>query len=269
MPFSLQPSTEPFWGDQYQTSFAASVWALQFDESGITDDPFVELRDATRQRVCFARIDAETGTRRWHIDSPGPAWWTRLVAVVGGVVFLHTYPNPELPEPRGLLALDAATGEVRWRYPDGVFGGSDGRQVRISRLGDGLERSTELRYLADGRPGTEPLGELPPSRTRIPIPYAERNPYFPTLATFVRDRTGHAPVRVMEYLEFADRIGISYYFYAGDLLENRLLVVSRSAGTDWQERIIREPKWGSTAFVVRANRLLFVQDHVHLHSYAP
>lgn len=268
MPFLNQPLAEPFWRDQYRRSFAAPIWALQFDEAAPHDDPFLELRDGDQQRVQFARVDAETGTLRWQIDSPGHAWWTRLVAVVGGVVILHEYPNPELPEPRGLLALDAVTGETRWRYSDGVFGGSDGRQVQVSRIGEGLERTTELRLLADGQPSTGPMEKLPPSRTRIPTPYAPPNPYFPALATFVRERTGHEPVRVLDYLEFADRIGISYYFYAGESLENRLLVVSRSTGKDWQERIVREQKMGSTAFLVRADRLLFVQDHVHLHSHA-
>ncbi len=271
MPISTERPADRFWRAGYRVEVSAVIWALQFDENRPNSDVFLELRETDPRRVFFACLEAETGTLRWQIDSPGDAWWMRLVAVSGGTVFLHEYPNPELPEPRGLRALDAATGTVRWHDAQGVYRASDGIRAAVSWLDAIGSVQTEIRYLTNGQASTEPLGELPPSRTQVPHTYPASNAYFPVLADFVRVRTGHEPIRQMDYLEWADgdRIGISYYFYADDSLENRLLVVSRSTNTHWTTRIATEQKLGSTAFVVRDGRLFFVQDHVHLHSYVP
>jgi hypothetical protein len=262
MPISTEPSFGPPPNRGITRQLPAPVWAVQFDDTQSGTDLFLELRDAAAQRVFFACVDGARGTLRWLVDAPDAPWWTRLVAVAGGVVLLHTYPNPELPVPRGLWALDAATGTPRWHDPAGTWAGTDGQRLRVDEVGTDGERQSRIRYLTDGQPAAEPLGPPPPARTRVPERYRAGTAYFDTVAGYVERQTGRVPVRELEYLEFADQIVISYYFYAAGQLENDLLVVSQKTGTGWQTRLATEPRVGSTAFV-RARRPAHLSSRLH------
>lgn len=88
---------------------------------------FEQVKDADKFGT-FTAVDLATGKIRWQAKVRGRLTYGGALATAGGLVFF--------PEPPFLDALDAATGEVVWRYKleDGVIG------PPISFMVDGEQR---------------------------------------------------------------------------------------------------------------------------------
>nr|BCX01072.1 MAG: hypothetical protein KatS3mg041_1118 [Bacteroidota bacterium] len=95
----------------------ARLWRIWFNE------PFLvaEVRDPREGQARIVALELDTGRVRWSWHNPEEPWWIGLEAVDQGLALVHGFADPRLPEHRGLIALDLATGQERWRSVEDSF----------------------------------------------------------------------------------------------------------------------------------------------------
>ena len=80
-------------------------------------------------------LSAETGSVDWTFHGPGPV--SGAPTVLGGLVYFSTCGSCSAyesnPRARRTFALDARSGRLRWRFPDGEYSpvATDGRQLYV------------------------------------------------------------------------------------------------------------------------------------------
>ncbi|MEW6511363.1 MAG: DUF4905 domain-containing protein [Bacteroidota bacterium] len=114
MPFfrsGRRRSFRPFW--EYRSK--GVIWRLQPAAGGMLVG---EERDLTAKTVAFFCIDLSNGRALWKEKDFGEQWWTGIEAVYRDTLILHGYATPDLPEPKGITAVDITTGRLLWRRDD-------------------------------------------------------------------------------------------------------------------------------------------------------
>lgn len=124
---------------------------------------------AGRQRAVTAWDIAEPPRRLWTVQVPMTRGHDPAQGVFGMITAQRAGELVLLSETLGTTAVDAATGEVRWRSPVRVWALSDGAGYTIERIfrpGTVYDESSGdpgmLYFSADGEPHTEP-----PLRTEV------------------------------------------------------------------------------------------------------
>jgi hypothetical protein len=134
------------------------VWRIIPAPSGL----FVgEDRNIETKRATFFCLDHATGDILWQDVAAGEQWWLGVEAVHGDRVLLHGFAQPDMPEHRGIIALDLFTGKHQWRRDDlkfffasedsvyGAFSTLDQSVVVELNAHDGSERQ---RYTGESQP---------------------------------------------------------------------------------------------------------------------
>lgn len=114
--FSLfdQSKLSPAW------SYVArgSIWRILFSDSG---EILGESRDHEQKQATFFCLEEQTGAVRWQDVRLREPWWVGIDAIHRNRVLLHEFANPSMPEHKGIIALDLATGEELWRNDELTF----------------------------------------------------------------------------------------------------------------------------------------------------
>lgn len=141
-----------------------------------------EERRIEEKKALFFCLDGETGREVWRQAPTIDSWWVGIEAVYKDTLFVHGFATPELPQHRGVVAVDLLTGNVLWEDPqlefiaiaDDAFIGSrsssTGRAVvELDRRSGALLRELQLQEVEAKRPsffpGIEAEGEI-----EIPMP---------------------------------------------------------------------------------------------------
>jgi hypothetical protein len=253
----------------------APLWSLHADEFGPRPTLALELRPPETGQGRWVTVDLfENQAVDVQAAEENDTWLT-LRGVFGGWVLLQRYPDRQSPQPRGLLAFDARTGQPAWQLDDAVLGHADGRTFTASRLTPAGWGEPERFDLTTGQP-VAVFPEKPIPSVRFPLQhpqtYADGTDYFALVARFVRRLTGHEAVGRAEYLQLAEGpaggyLLVSYYLYASETPENWLLVVDKAQSVWLHERIGVDSRPGQAPFRVYANRLVVVKNKAHLVVY--
>ena len=99
---------KPAW--EFKTS--GNLWRILFSDSGriVGED-----REAVKKTVTFFCLNESTGEVLWsglQLDEP---WWIGIETIYGGIVYLHEYVKPDLPQHKKIIALDLETGKLLWK----------------------------------------------------------------------------------------------------------------------------------------------------------
>jgi hypothetical protein len=92
--------------------FNATIWRMEIDE--LTDTIVLELRNNEDRKVAFGSISLQSGELFFKDLSIPERWLTGMEAAYNGVLLLHYYESETGPVHKGLLAIDAFTGETLW-----------------------------------------------------------------------------------------------------------------------------------------------------------
>lgn len=95
-----------------------TLWRILLGNGGRI---LAEYRDEDRKVAHFVCLDDRTGRVLWRHQRPEEPWWIGLEAVQGNRVLLHGFQTPDMPEHKGMIALDLETGEERWRNEEVTF----------------------------------------------------------------------------------------------------------------------------------------------------
>ncbi len=93
------------------------IWRILFSSGRIVG----ECRNHTLKRASFFCLEEQTGAVLWQEVQLTEPWWVGIEALHRDVVVLHQFGNPGLPEHKGMIVLDLATGNELWRNENLTF----------------------------------------------------------------------------------------------------------------------------------------------------
>ena len=112
--FLSRKALVPAW--TYRTN--GVIWRLIPSESGL----FVgEERDLESKEACFFCLNQQSGKVLWQRRTFNERWWIGVEAVHGDHAFLHGFMKPDMPQHKGIIAVDLLTGRVAWSNSDVGF----------------------------------------------------------------------------------------------------------------------------------------------------
>jgi len=80
----------------------------------LSDILFAEIRNNKDKIVCFASVDLTSGKVHFDNLTTPERWLTGIEAAWDGVLLVHYYQSETGPTHKGLMAIDAVTGEILW-----------------------------------------------------------------------------------------------------------------------------------------------------------
>lgn len=230
---------------------------------------FLEMRDEARRRVAFSALQYKSGNFLWQDRSYTERWWVSLLAAGDDTLLLQRY-NPDEPDMRSLVAVEAGTGQVRWARDEFSFEKISGARVHGHA---GVENRTREALDLESGEIMDDNGEIDPKENKIsgvvcPFLYRPGTPYFATVSEFLSTKFRHRPEGAVEYLEFNGKVVISYHIRTPDGLTNYLLVILTSGTPLLHVKMAEGTKGlGTDTFFVLSDCLFFVMNGELLLSY--
>jgi hypothetical protein len=108
-----------------------TIWRLFPATSG---ELIIEARDQDTKRAAFFALDGDTGIPRWQdlvLDEP---WWIGIEDVSGGVLLLHKFGSPDLPQHQGIIAIELRTGKILWSNNELTYWFAQGNSIFAHRM---------------------------------------------------------------------------------------------------------------------------------------
>jgi hypothetical protein len=262
----------------YQFTTHGVLWRLVPSRGGIAAG---EDRDQSSKRVTFFSIDLVTGHVFWRDRSSEEPWWVGIEAVHDGVVLLHGYRTPDMPEHRGLEAVDARTGETLWRNGELAFFLARGEQVYAVR-----ETFESRIFLSLSLKDGSAAGEVPPEEIqrlrrqtrdeegeagiRFPRIASRSETEEPGIAGHIRKATrGSGTLHLVEYLEAGRAAAIGYYQReargAPHLVQQLVVMNARTGAVVYREKLSAHAALAlPERFFLFQNFLFFIKESTTL-----
>ena len=92
-----------------------------------------EERNLEKKTVTFFCVALDDGRALWKGKSIAESWWTGIETTHRGILFIHGYPAPSMPDHKKILALDALSGDSLWENGELAFGFASGASVYASK----------------------------------------------------------------------------------------------------------------------------------------
>jgi len=90
------------------------VWKLLCADRVLLGD----ARDVTKHTASFFALDIQSGAILWKNVTLPQAWWIGMQSVIGETLLFHGFEKPDMPIPKGMYAVDVASGTTLWSDPD-------------------------------------------------------------------------------------------------------------------------------------------------------
>ena len=237
---------KPLWTFEAQTPNEI-IWKLLISPSGVLAG---EERDIESKTGSLFAIDVTSGKILWRhvvLDEP---WWFGSEKATDDTLYIQTFRKPDLPEAKGIIALDIRTGQERWKQPDMSFLFSNsGGKVYVMR--QGYSRREYFALGAHSGEISETFGEDNSevttagnlvNETDVHSHYAnslgEEDAYLHQAKALLREIVNEDDIRgPIDYLEFERYLIFSYHArlqrpqkMLQNLLSNELIVLEKNTG---------------------------------------
>ena len=104
--FSKLLGSKPSW----RYAAGGTVWKLLCTRDILLGD----ARDLNAHTASFFALNLISGDVLWKGVTLPQQWWIGMQAVVGDTLILHGFEKPDMPIPKGMYAIDCATGAKQW-----------------------------------------------------------------------------------------------------------------------------------------------------------
>ncbi len=105
---------KPLW--QFETKKpAVIIWKLLISPDGILAG---EERDTEEKTASLFALDVPSGKVLWRYTVLDEAWWFNSERATSESIYIQKFRKPDMPEPKGIIALDIHSGSLRWEQPD-------------------------------------------------------------------------------------------------------------------------------------------------------
>lgn len=171
-----------------------------------------ETRDRERKRTRFVAISQADGRVAWQ-TAPFD-WWLGVEAVCGGVLLLHKFAQPDMPEHRGMFALDVESGRQLWHDDDLRFEGAAGDSFFASRR----RLSGAQLFQFDARSAAT-LREVAPGALQQTVGSGETNGrLFPLHLLNLQMESSGVAARILPHVSIKCVVGVVEYVDLGNTL---------------------------------------------------
>jgi hypothetical protein len=248
-----------------ETEFSGVVWNVVAHP--VERVLFVETRDESEKQVRFSAFHLENRDFLWREILLEEKWWISLAGASGNFVLLTMYNDAQNPDRKSIIALDFYTGKIVWWRNN--FAIAEVKDTMVC----GTDTSLGTKFLALNLQDGQPLNIQAVYHReenfllRKPLQYAKASDYFNTVAQFLKERFNLVALEVIEYMEIADFIIIS--FYTEEIsLANYLIVLTPEGKLILNEKIGEQLKGiGIDTFFILSGYLIFVKNKRALVSY--
>jgi hypothetical protein len=243
-------------------SFTAKVWNVLCHSNQTL--LFIETRDEALAQVRYSAYDVMQSKFLFKEITVVDDWWCSLVAVSGDVMLMHLFADGRNPDPKGLLAFHFKFEKVLWSDENARFEASDETQLKVWKDGKRLMLNLMTGKLLEN---VVTLKENPPLVVN-PMAYHSDGQYYSTLATFIKSRKGHQVEGHIEYLDYAEKLILSYHCKSEQGLANYLLIMDKN-GEELLNQILglNFVALGWNTFFIFSNCLVFVRNKMELNIY--
>jgi len=233
--------------------FNGTIWRLEIDE--LSENIFIETRNEQDKQVSFSSINLSTGHVNFKALTTPERWLTGIEAAYDGVLLLHNYQSEKSPLHKGIIAIDAITGETLWSNYINAFDhlSADGLVVYNTNI------QPKKLFVVDGKTGAT-IKAYDPSDNRE----VQSNIIVPDLVDSSYLSPELMPVTLfgnsIHYLEYnnfrivslhaLDNGALKQYLYIFNGVDN---VYSDLLNTDIQ-------KLQPEAFILHKTRLIYIKD---------
>lgn len=229
----------------------------------------LEVRNENMQEVRFSAFDYRTNHFLWRDVAILQSWWVGMAAATTDVLLLNLYLSTENPDNKALVAFQIHTRTILWRKDSFSFARLDGNSnVAGHNLAGELEPVTV--HLQTGLPIANETIKHPLAETIAvtkPFQYADDQPYFETVKSFVAQKLQVTPLHRVEYLEYNNFVFVSYYVQEGGLA-NYLIGVNENGEIVLHEKLGDALKGvGFETFFVLDQCLFFIRNKCELVSF--
>ena len=230
---------------------------MMIDE--LSETLLLEIRENENRQVSFASLSLKTG-QPWFTGYTNPErWLTGLEAGFDGVMLLHNYLSETGPAHKGLIAVDAFSGNTLWSNYNIAFDHltTEGPVVYDTRM------HPRKLFLADIKTG---------ATTRIyePSVYREvqNNLAVPDVISgeelALKISGLHPYGNTAHYLDYNNERIISLHTLNGGMLNQLLLIFSDNKEVYRDLLNDNIQKMQPEAFIMHKNRLIYIKNKVEL-----
>jgi hypothetical protein len=93
----------------------AIIWKLLISPDGILAG---EERDTEAKTATLFAVDVASGKTLWRDEALDEGWWFNSEKATSDNIFIQKFRKPDMPEPKGIVAVDIKSGKLRWEQPD-------------------------------------------------------------------------------------------------------------------------------------------------------
>ncbi|MEI8134899.1 MAG: DUF4905 domain-containing protein [bacterium] len=105
---------KPLW--RFKTiSPSEIIWKLLISPEGILAG---EERDTELKTASLFALEVISGKILWRGAKIDEVWWFNSERATLENIFIQKFRKPDMPEPKGIVAVDISIGKLRWEQPD-------------------------------------------------------------------------------------------------------------------------------------------------------
>jgi len=94
---------------------AEIIWKLLISSDGILAG---EERDTEEKTASLFALEVQSGSMLWRDVRIDETWWFNSERATPENIYIQKFRKPDMPEPKGIVALNIRTGAMRWEQPD-------------------------------------------------------------------------------------------------------------------------------------------------------
>jgi hypothetical protein len=215
-------------------------------------------------------------------NSFGEQWWIGIEGVHDGILFLHKFAQPDMPEHRGIVAVEIRSGHVLWQNDGWKFEGASGNALFASSrsLTGGMFFEADFRSgITTGEFSSEEAVKQAAKVTTNGIPESEKFPLFlpdidsgdSEITSLIRNHSDAGRlVGPVEYLELRSLLVYAYHertpssTHERMVLDHHLNVVSEDEVLFSEILNRNAPAVMAGNFFVENDMLFFVHERTKL-----
>ncbi len=272
--FSKLLGSKPSW----RYAAGGTVWKLLCAGDTLLGD----ARDLNAHTASFFALQLGSGEVLWNNVTLPQQWWIGMQVIVGDTLLLHGFEKPDMPIPKGMYALDLATGTMRWADEQLTFLFTSNDRVYAQRSAFASRSFLEIDPLTgnvaydygENEEGIMQLRALATAADEPGYVFAETLQTFPA-ATQEMITRGVDLSRARGVVDVAEAGGFTIVAFhepakgatamLNNRVMNRLKVLSRAGAVVFEDVLIEDaPAPVPDVFFVKDDVLLYVKDTTHV-----
>ena len=103
---------------QLEISNSQQIWRLLIDEN---DFLLIETRDVKNKEVFFSSLDIFSGSYLLKDFQFEEKFWLGIEAFQKGIIYFHSFPKPDMPNHKEIIAFDIKSKNILWHNQELAF----------------------------------------------------------------------------------------------------------------------------------------------------